>query len=117
MVLVLFVNVISVIAISTFSQLFNHMIGNIAAARPGPQGQGIFRQFIPRLGQFSCLFLMLISLSIAPESILFEVVVAMMGSTAGMARVEVERRPHCSYPLLIGHWPEGLSFKSALLIR
>jgi len=75
-VLVLFVDVVSVVALSTFTQIAYYMVANLSAFRLKVVNRR-YPRFVPVLGLASCVVLLLASAFIAPQAIIL--------GTAGIA--------------------------------
>jgi basic amino acid/polyamine antiporter, APA family len=91
-ILVLFVDVVSVVTIGTFAQLFYYMFANISAFRLRTTYRK-YPKFVPVLGFLSCLLLLLMALFISPEAIFLGVGVVILGLASWMVRIRFFGRP------------------------
>lgn len=79
MVLVLFVNLTSVVAISTFAQLFYYIVANVSALRMGAQRRK-YPAIVPALGAAACFALLVFVLFISPETWLVGIAALALGA-------------------------------------
>lgn len=89
-VLVLFVDLTRVVAISTFALLFNYSITNIAAFKL-KNGRS-WRRFVPLLGLATCLMLLAFVLFASPEAWLVGVVFLVAGTAYFAVRKKLGRK-------------------------
>ena len=89
-VLVLFVDLTSVVAISTFALLFNYSITNIAAFKL-KNGRKLGR-VMPLLGLATCIMLLAFILFATPEAWLVGVVFLVAGTVYYVAQKKLKRK-------------------------
>lgn len=65
--LVLFINLTKVVAISTFAMLFYYSIANVSALRLKAQKR-LYPQVVPTLGTATCLILLVFILFVSPQA-------------------------------------------------
>ncbi|MDW5563312.1 MAG: APC family permease [Methanomassiliicoccus sp.] len=90
-ILVLFVDVVSVVALSTFTQIVYYMVANLSAFRL----KGVNRRYpksVPVLGLSSCVVLLLASVFIAPQAIVLGTLGIVSGLIIWAISTEITKR-------------------------
>jgi APA family basic amino acid/polyamine antiporter len=90
-VLVLFVDVVSVVALSTFTQIVYYLVANFSAYRLKVEDRR-YPKFIPVLGLASCAVLLMASAFIAPQAIALGALGIVAGLIIWAVKSKIEKR-------------------------
>ena len=91
MALVLFVDVVSVVALSTFTQILYYMMANISAVRLKVEKRQ-YSRLVPVVGLLMCTALLLASALIAPQAIILGSAGLVVGLVIWAVRAKMEKR-------------------------